>query len=183
MNGCIFGWILVGSPDMPIAHHTGLILSWNEEDPLDSIIGHYGINSQPVVLVERLRDAVIRSNVSLVHINPHFRAIFDKYPYIMDSDNILPGEELIQYELNHPKYDIWSSNCQHFVQYFIGPISIESDLHRFVPMISEKALRVGIFGSDNDLLSLIQDVAHSYKIHRNKGICCWDLSLNIEISI
>lgn len=183
LNGCIFGWILVGSKDMPIAHHTGLILEWNNDNPLNSIIGHYGIDSQPLVIVEKLGAAAIRSQVPTVYINPHYKASFNELPFSHDKDinEYIPSNELLEYEASHPNYDIWLSNCQHFVQHFVGNIGIESDWKNNVAPLTSSLIRASIFGSDDDILALIGHTVSSYVDYRKQGVCQWDHSLDIHL--
>lgn len=180
LNGAIFGCILYGNVEMPIAHHTGLILSWNEYDPWESIIGHYGVNSEGKVFVETLRAAVTRGNIEIIKINPHFKARFEEIPYHIDSiGNILPGKELAEYGAKYPTYDIWKCNCQHFVRHFVGPIHLESDIHQYIPYICSSLVNTGMFGSSEDIMNLLHNMTDKYHEYRNSGICHWDTSLDM----
>jgi hypothetical protein len=66
LDGCIFGWSLTPEMNASVIHHVGIVLKWNSYDVWGSIVAHYGINGNPVVVVETLGDAVDRSRPLLV---------------------------------------------------------------------------------------------------------------------
>lgn len=76
LDGCIFGWSLTPNLNAALIHHVGLILHWDGDNLWDTVIAHYGINSQGIVHVETLGDAVDRSSPSVIHINTERKATF-----------------------------------------------------------------------------------------------------------
>jgi hypothetical protein len=183
LDGCIFGWLLFGGIDIPIAYHTGIIVSWCQDVPTQSIIAHYGTGTDmSKVYVERLIDGMKRSNISNVKVNPRYRATFSMNPYTIDSkDQIHMSDELMQYELNHPQYDVISCNCQHFVKHFIGDLPLESDMFQNTKDICRDILYTSIVGSKKSIHTLLSNIASDYHTHRSQGVCAWDETLDINI--
>jgi hypothetical protein len=183
LDGCIFGWLLFKDIDIPIAYHTGIIVNWYQENPTESIIAHYGTGDcMSKVYVERLIDGMTRSNVSSVKINPHYRATFNMEPYTIDSENqIHMSDELMQYEIEHPTYDVITCNCQHFVRHFIGNIPLESDMFQNTRDICRNIIYTSIVGGKNSMYDLLNNIVSTYQSHRAQGICAWDESLDINL--
>lgn len=183
LDGCIFGWLLFKDINLPIAYHTGIIVTWNRDTPLDSIVAHYGSEGyMSKVRVERLRDAAYRSNVKCVKINPYYNASFPMDPYHIDiSGNIHMNDIFLQYEIEHPEYDIVSCNCQHFVRHFVGNIPLESDMFNNMQSICKNIIHASIFGSKNSMKNILENTISSYQNHRSQGICAWEESLDIHV--
>lgn len=181
LNGCIFGWLLFKEIDIPIAHHTGIIVNWMCADPWKSIVAHYGSDCTSRVLVETLKDAVVRSDVKLVRINPHYHAQFTMEPYSTCNNTIIPSVELLQFQYENPEYNVMTSNCQHFVKRFIKGIQIESDLFSHMTPIFQNIIHTSIFGGEKNLKQMIERVADSYSTHRMEGICAWDADLDLDV--
>lgn len=182
LDSCIFGWKLFQDIDVPIAHHAGIIIKWVCKDPWMSIVAHYGSDCTSRVLVERLKDAVMRSQVNVVRINPYYKAKFAHPSYsIGKNNNYIPGEELKSFEEEHPEYNVVTSNCQHFVQRFVGNIPIESDVFNQLSPIMKNIIHTATFGKQEDIEKLIGEVADSYNTHRTMGICAWDPVLDLDV--
>lgn len=181
LDYCIFGWTLFSDIDIPVAYHTGIILKWNP-GVWDSIVAHYGSDCHPRVLVETLKDAVLRSEVKVVRINPHYRAHFNGEPFTIDEHGKLhPSDELLEFEEEHLVYNVISSNCQHFVRRFVGDIPIESDMFTHLTPIVQNIIHTAVLGRQNDIRKIIEDVAKSYNTHRETGICAWDPDLDLHV--
>lgn len=174
-NGAIFGWVLAGTIECPIMHHVGIILEWNEDDPLSSIIAHYGIENKGVVHLETLGEAAMRSNVDVVHINPH-HCLENACALFMRS------EALLVYVEEHPAYNLWTCNCQHFVRHFIPGIILESDIRNELASGIRSCMMKSLFHKDgiglaiNNLMRLYQDRRSSVN-----GICRWDRRLDVVV--
>lgn len=182
LNGCIFGWLLFQEIESPLAHHTGIIVQWNEQDIWKSIVVHYGSDCTSRVLVETLKDAVIRSEVKVVKINPHYHASFTDEVYTLGSDgSIYPTEYIREFEYEHKEYNVITSNCQHFVKRFIGNIPLESDVFNHITPICQNLIYKIAFGRQQDVNDLINKITLSYNDYRSTGICAWDESLNIDV--
>lgn len=185
LDGCIFGWTLIPHFEnlygiQAIGHHTGLILKWNKYDIWGTIIAHYGADGIPIVIVETLRDAVTRSGTDSIYINTMYKAIFKETPYFID-DGIHLGRELQEYQESHPKYDIWTCNCQHFVRHFVGDIPIESDIRPFLEKAISQAIRCLMFGKKDKVSQIFTEILDLYDIYRTRGICDWNQDLNIHV--
>lgn len=178
LDGCIFGWVLFPEIQTPIAHHTGIILEWDEENPWGSIVLHYGSDCTSRVLLETLEDAVIRSEVKVVHINPYYRVSED---ILCQSCDDIKRTFCSRYERENPQYNIVSSNCQHFVRSLIPDIPIESDILSELSTICDTVVRAVVFGTDKGINSTLENIANLYVSHRNKGICAWDRSLDLVV--
>lgn len=172
-DNCIFGWLIVGTEEYPIAHHIGIILKWNKYDALRSIIAHYGPNGIPKVFVETLYDAVLRSRPSTIYTNSRIKAKFKNMPYHI-SNKLIGGIDLIQYEKNHPEYNVVTSNCQHFVQYFTGIKYIESDLHKDLRLALKTILPMIIYGNSSMIPLYLRDIMDNHIIDKCGHICNWD---------
>lgn len=182
LDGCIFGWVLFKEIDLPIAHHAGIIVKWIPEDPWKSIVAHYGSDCTSRVLVETLKDAVIRSDVKIVRINPYYHAQFEEPPYMVDQNgNIHPTSYILSFENEHPQYNVITSNCQHFVQRFVGDIPVESDVFSHITPICQNLLHTMVFGKQKDIDKVLENVANSYYNHRQEGICAWDPCLDLDV--
>lgn len=183
LDGCVFGWVLFKDIDISVAHHVGIILQWNSDNPMDSIVVHYGSDCTGTVLLETMRDAVIRSDVHIVKINPHYRASFNHTPYYISRDGSLHmGIEMMTFQREHPVYDVVTSNCQHFVRTFIREIPIESDVLDHIHPIVRNVIHHIILGSNNDIYTALHSIGDSYHIYRSEGICAWDDKLDIIVS-
>ena len=185
MDGVIFGFPLIDVDNIPIMHHAGLILKWDDEDPWNSVVAHYGIGSQGKVTLHTMEDAAKLADGDRILINPYFKAEFYDYPYYIEEEDgqyfLAPGEELIEYEMNHSKYNIWTSNCQHFVQHFIPePLALESDIHPVLPSLVSNILNGAIHGEKISII--MNDTIHDYSMLRSNGICMWDRSMDMIIS-
>lgn len=184
MDNVIFGWKLFRDTEIPLAHHTGIILTWIPSNPWKSIVAHYGSDCTSRVLVETMKDAVVRSEVELVRINPHYRAKFRDKPYTLDKDGIItPCQEFLEFEQAHPQYDVLTSNCQHFVQRFVGDIPIEIDMLSHLGSFMQNIMYTATLGSKDDIERCIGDVADRYQSHRTKGICAWDSTLDLDVPV
>jgi len=183
LDNCIFGWVLFKEIDIPIAHHTGIIIKWTPEDPWKSMVAHYGSDYTSRVLIETLKDAVVRSEVYTVRINPHYNATFrDDPPYLIDDNgHIIPSDEILLFEETHPEYNVISSNCQHFVKTFVGNIAIESDLFNHITPIFQNLMRKVVFGGQKEVNEVFSTVMQSYDQHRQTGICAWEPSLDLDV--
>lgn len=183
LDGCIFGWVLFKDIDIPIAHHVGIILEWNGADPMNSIVVHYGSDCTGRVLLETMRDAVVRSDVRVVKINPHYRASFNHTPYYVEEDGSLRlGVEMVKFQEEHPVYDVIACNCQHFIRTFIQGIPIESDVMDYIHPIVRNMMHNIILGSTNDIHTALSSIRDSYHTYRSRGICAWDDALDISVS-
>lgn len=172
-DNCIFGWILIGNENCPIAHHVGIILQWNKYDTSSSIVAHYGPNGIPKVFVETLYDAVMRSKPKTIYINTNIKASFKHTPYFI-GPKIIKGIELLEYESKHPVYDVITSNCQHFVQYFTGISYIESDIHKELRSIFSTLIPLAIFGDSSAISLYFKDMIKTHINIGASGICAWD---------
>lgn len=188
MDGIIFGWSVVGPP---IVHHVGIILQW---DGPKSVVAHYGVEARPIVLVETLRRAALRTSRGkgiTVHFNPHCLASIQWDPiYLVDVQdpdwegletqfNLTP--ELQEYEMNHPRYDLQHSNCQHFVSNFVGNIGLESDLYPHIPHLSARLAHLCLLRSEVKIKEFLLQVVDTYTSYRDSGICRWDPSMDLWI--
>lgn len=181
-TGCPFGWVIASEGDYPIAHHAGIILSWNRDQPWDSIVAHYGAWSQPSIFTDTLLNAAIYCQAKIVHINPHWRATFTQEPYTLTEDLIIvPSYEILSYAVTHPIYDICTCNCQHFVKHFIPEIAIESDLFPYLTTICTSILKVGIFSNEEGIKDHLDNLLTMYSRNRDTGICNWDYSLDMKV--
>ena len=184
LDGCIFGWVLFKDVSVPIAHHAGIIARWNQADPWMSIVIHYGSDCTSRILIETLKDAVIRSDVKVVKLNPHYHAVFNEKPFVIDNDgNLTLSNEILSYGEEHPEYNVVTSNCQHFVRRFIPGIPIESDLLSDLRPICTTLLHTVVFGKQKDIDRVIEDVAGSYHNYRERGICAWHPDLDLDVPI
>lgn len=191
LTNSVFGWILAGSVKMPIAHHVGLVLEWDIEDYLSSIVAHYGVNAQPVVHVETLEDAISRSEPKVIRFNEKCKAKFHSEPFYVEymyrknEPELVPlyvaGTEIQEYLKEHPVYDVWTSNCQHFVKNFVGDVALESDIYSHIHDISYGIVRKAMFGSRSDVSQYLSDIVGVYVSHRETGICAWNPALDIHL--
>jgi hypothetical protein len=181
LDGAIFGFVLTGNNDVPIMHHTGIILQWNDIDPWSSIIGHYGIGSTGKVYIHHMADMIDHIDGDRILINPFVYARFQHAPYEEHDGELYPGVELLEYEHTHPVYNIWTSNCQHFVAHFVPhPLFLESDIHSYIPGLVDGILNNAIHGKKT--APLLNKMIGNYSIWRSRGICRWDRSLDMIIS-
>ncbi len=192
MEGIIFGWSITGPP---IAHHVGVVLQWAGPR---SIVAHYGAEAKPIIIVELLERAALRTSRGegiMVHFNPYYTVSIPWEPVshreIEDASQFMdwedmecqfePTPELVEYEATHPTYDVQHSNCQHFVAHFTGDIGLESDLYAHIPKITTHLAHLGTRGSEASILAFLLRVMETYHCHRNDGICHWDPSLDLWI--
>lgn len=190
LDGCIFGWTLTPHFEnimenlygvQAMAHHTGLILKWNKYDIWGTIIAHYGIEGNPIVLVETLGDAVERAGINTIYINDKYKASFEHSPYFIDDDGVHLGIELEEYEITHPVYDIWYSNCQHFVSHFTGNVVVESDIRPILERALATSIRYLLFGRKDKVSQVFGEVLNIYNSYRTVGVCNWNPDLTIYV--
>lgn len=163
---------------MPIAHHTGIILEWNNDNFFDSIITHYGVYSEGAVRVETMGDAIENSKVERVFINPRLKAQFQYPAYEYDDEHVYPGIELQEYAETHPQYDIWHCNCQHFVRHFVGDIPVESDIHPELIITLRRIFHEYTTGGTT--MPYLQHLIDRYLCYQS-SICNWDPTLTVII--
>lgn len=190
MDGIVFGWSITGPP---IVHHVGIILQWAGSK---SIVVHYGAEARPIIIVETLERAALRTSRGkgiMVHFNPFHQANipWDPIPsHILDVQDVdwesmesqfEPTPILLEYEESHSTYDVQNSNCQHFVAHFVGDIGLESDFYTHVPQIASRLAHLGTGGSEVKIIAYLLRVIEAYRYHRNSGICQWDHSLDLWI--
>lgn len=177
-TNCVFGWILLGTEEVPIAYHTGIIAEWNDSKPEDSIVLHYGVNSQPIIRIETLEEAMQMSKKSKIYVNTDLYATFSEPPFSIDKyGNYIVSKEIIDYEKNHSEYNIFTCNCQHFVRHFTKNIYIESDIVKSVGDLIQTFFINEILSNRKETENKIQELSSCHLENRNNGICKWNYEI------
>lgn len=164
-NGNIFGWSIIGPQSRGLAHHVGILSDINYENILESEIIHYGIDSIAQIRIETLGEAIEGRDVTLIGINTNWQLII---PDMVD---------LEEYLESHPIYDILYCNCQHFVQYWLPELVIESDAAlQLLPSVGN-LLALSLRGKWKLLDSTVRDMIELYQ--QTPNICDWTYTIQV----